>query len=272
MLFSKPVLTLQPYVNNIWYCRQQLHHPETTFTLPFNAIEIVINLAGNYEIKYSGMPFKKMDLWISGQLTKPTITRIAGEHECIGVVFTTLGFSAFSKIAAHELTDRSVSLDNIFGNEITALKTELGELELPQRKIDRLEQFFLERLIPPGYSPVIMEALHSIDSSREKKKLTIKYLCDSLKISRNSLNKHFKKYIGLSASTYLQQKVFNNIISDISNTPAERLITVGYDYDFFDQAHFIKQFQIFAGMTPGQYLHFAKNNAIDKSFPNFIRQ
>jgi AraC-like DNA-binding protein len=270
MFSSRPIFPLQPYIESIWYCRRHVNAPENTLTLPFGRIELVINFSGTYEIKYPEMQFEKKDMWVSGQLTKPTITRIVGEHECIGIVFTSLGVNAFWKIEASQFTDKSISLDNIFGNEIIAVKSEIRELKSPEAKIHRIEQFFLKRVTFHNSLSTIKQALDIICSSEQKKKVTVSYLYKTLKISRNSLNKQFKRYIGVSASTYLQQKMFNSVIRDISKTPGERLIGVGYDYNFFDQAHFIKQFQTFAGMSPGQYLQFVKNNAIDNTFPNFI--
>jgi methylphosphotriester-DNA--protein-cysteine methyltransferase len=161
-------------------------------------------------------------------------------------------------------------LDNIFGNEIMAVKSEIQELKLPEEKIRRIEQFFLKRTTFHNSLSTIKQALDIIGSSEQKKKVTVSSLYKTLKISRNSLNKQFKRYIGVSASAYMQQKMFNNVIRDISKAPNERLIGVGYDYNFFDQAHFIKRFQTFAGLSPGQYLQFVKSKAVDSTFPNFI--
>ncbi len=268
----QPTKALQPYIQNIWYCKRTIKAPETTVTLPFGRIEMVFNFSGDYLVRNGNNHFEKREIWMTGQLTEPSITLLSGDHECMGVVFTPLGLGAFSNVKADALTDKSIPLDQIFGNEILSLADEFRAIHCSETKIERLERFFLEKLVVPGNLNTIQRALSILNSNNGGKKVTVQYLCEDLKISRNSLNKHFRKYIGLSASTYIQQKIFNQILKDIRNIPQERLIEVGYNYHFFDQAHFIKQFQRFAGISPGQYLQFAKTNAISSEFPNFISQ
>jgi AraC-like DNA-binding protein len=263
-----PSTALQPYIENIWYCNRHVPKEEATLSLPFGRSEMVINLSGEYST--GSNKFNEGDYWISGQLTKPTKTHIYGHHECLGVVFTPLGLNAFSNIEASELTNRCVSSNDIFGNKLHSVVDEIKTLSSGEDKIQKLSNSLLRSIISQGESTLIKGALYIIESSEKKSKVTIELLCQQLKTSRKSLNKHFQKYIGLSASVYLQQRAFNGVIRDLSHSPNCRLIEVGYDYNFFDQSHFIKQFQLISGLTPKQYVHLVKNKAVDKSYPNFI--
>lgn len=265
-----PIISLQPFIENIWYCNRYVDTTEQTLTLPLGRIEMVIKFSGEYSIAHQQEKFKEEYFWITGQQNKPTITTISGQHECMGVVFTSLGWNAFSNIPAGELINKSVSVSDLWGKNINTHWNELTDIKRVETKFNKLQQFFLKRLLMPDKLSIIQEALHIIQVNGNAKKITVNNLCRQLKISRKSLNQHFQKYIGISASAYLQQIVFNAIIKDICVVPGDRLIEVGYDYHFFDQAHFIKQFQSFSGMTPGQYLRLVKNEAVDKAFPNFL--
>ncbi len=265
-----PIVPLQPFIENIWYCNRHVATTEQTLTLPFGRIELVVNFSGDYYIENQQEKFKGEHSWITGQQSKPSVATISGQHECMGVVFTPLGWTAFSKLQAGELTNKSVPVSDIWGIEVYTLSDELAELKEIEIKFDRLQYFLLKRLMKYDKLATIKAALSIIEANGNGKKVTVNNLCKQLKISRKSLNQQFQKYIGISPSTYLQQKVFNGIIKDICLIRAGRLIEVGYDYHFFDQSHFIKQFQTFSGMTPGQYLQLVKTEAVDKAFPNFL--
>lgn len=265
-----PILSLQSYIENIWYCNRYIDHAEHTQTLPLGRTEIVIRFSGVYSIRHQKMIFKKSDCWVSGQQTGPTVTTIAGQHECMGVVFTPLGWNAFSSLEAGELINISVDLADVLGKGIGPLRNELAEIKFPEAKIYRLQQFLFKKLSTTTQLSTIQQALHLVDICGRERKVTVTGLCGQLKISRKSLHKHFQKYVGLPPSAYIQQRIFNTIIKEMNRNPEKRLIEVGYDYDFFDQSHFIKQFQLYAGITPGEYLQLVRRNIIDKTFPNFF--
>jgi AraC-like DNA-binding protein len=265
-----PFVSLQPFIESLWYCNRYVAGREETLTLPFGRIEMLIKFSGEYAITHQQETFTNEDLWITGQQSKPTITTISGQHECMGVVFTPLGWHAFSNIWASELTDSSFPLRELWGKEVSALRDELAESKKVEIKFDKIQHYFLKRLKIHENIGIIRQAIRIIEDNRNAKKITVNSLCKELKTSRKSLNHYFQKCIGLSASGYLQQMVFNSIIKDLSTIPVKRLIETGYNYHFFDQAHFIKQFESFSGMPPGQYLQFVKKELIDKSFPNFI--
>ena len=269
MLLRSPIPALQPYIQSIWYCNTYIVR-EITLSLPFGRIELVINFSGDYHIAYPGLPAQKVDEWIAGQHTVPITCNIAGQHECIGIVFTTLGYNAICKMPASELANKAVPAHHLFGKEISILKSEIARLKTSEEKLQHLEQFFMKKISDRQALSTIKLALYIINKGSDKKKKTVTGLCRELKLSRNSLNRHFKSYIGISASQYLQVQLFNNVIRGLTTLPKERLIDTTYDHEFFDQAHFIKHFRRFAAMTPGQYLSFLKEDAIDKAYPNFI--
>lgn len=266
---KKPITPLQAFIEQTWYCNYYIDSNQRTLTLPYGRIEMVINLNGIYNIQKEDFYFKGKEAWISGQQNGVTVSTIAGQHECIGIVFTPLGWKLFSGIDACELKNSFVQASAVlknFGDVIAliAVKTTAAE------KIAALENYLQKQAVNFKRSNNnIHNALDIIQHCKDAK-LTVNQLSKQLKLSRKSLNNLFQNYIGLSASGYLQQRFFSHLLHHLCSEPRKRLIEHTYEHHFFDQSHFIKQFQAYAGMTPGQYLLHAKEQRIDPLFPNFI--
>lgn len=265
-----PSAALQPFVETVWYCNRYLPVEEKTLTLPLGRIEMVIRFSGDYSITHEGTQLEAGAFWITGQPTGAVTTSIRGRHECMGAVFTPLGWSGFSKISAGELTNQSVDVDAVLGRRFGSLREELVELKTAAHKCKAFENVLAKRLNGGNGSPLIREAMSLIQKNGFLHKVTVSGMAGQLKVSRKTLNQHFQKHVGLSASAYLQHLTCNAVLQRLCRVPDARLIETGYEFNFFDQAHFIRQFQAFAGMTPGEYRRLFKQGAIDKSFPNFI--
>lgn len=231
---------------------------------------MVINFSGNYSVKNANSVAQINTASVIGQITQPTITSLNGHHECLGIVFTPVGWKYFVEVDAHELQNKFLEADLLFGNEFKFIIEHLSATKNIERKFELIQNFFLKRHCTSKKPATVSEAIHLLKNAQGNK-VTVNYLCKQLNISRKSLNVHFKRHIGLSTYSFFQQMTFNQIIKEISACPHVRLVETGYTHNFFDQAHFIKQFQSFAGMTPGQYSQCVINGRVDQHSPNFLQ-
>lgn len=71
-------------------------------------------------------------------------------------------------------------------------------------------------------------------------------------ISPRQLRRLFEYYIGDSAKTFSKVVRFQNILKAKPSTQSLRLNKLFYNAGYFDQAHFIKDFKNFYGVTPGK--------------------
>jgi AraC-like DNA-binding protein len=70
--------------------------------------------------------------------------------------------------------------------------------------------------------------------------------------SKMHTNRIFKEWMGLTPSKLLRYQQFQHSIQLMHQSNAS-LTQLGLDCGFYDQAHFIKVFEEFAKMTPGNY-------------------
>jgi len=84
--------------------------------------------------------------------------------------------------------------------------------------------------------------------------IQVKELNKKLFISQSPLEKRFRKVVGTTAKKFASIVRFNAILDNLSETKS--LTQICYENDFFDQAHFIKDFKQFTGDTPENFERF----------------
>ena len=92
--------------------------------------------------------------------------------------------------------------------------------------------------------------------------VNIKDLLEKYPYARTTLGEYFKKYIGYSPKFFIRLIHFNNIIREIENS-GSKLSELLHSYDFYDYAHFKKDFQIFTGVTPVEYPSFKNTSLLE---------
>ena len=169
------------------------------------------------------------------------------------VFFTETGFIHFASQPTHELFNQSISLDHVFDkNTITDIEEQLALVETDNQRIRLVEKFMLSQLKDIQTDKLIVEAVKLIYQS--KGTIRIKELNEKLHISQSPFEKRFRKIVGTTAKKFASIVRFNSILNSLSETKS--LTEICYENNFFDQAHFIKDFKQFTGETPENFKRF----------------
>lgn len=81
----------------------------------------------------------------------------------------------------------------------------------------------------------------------------IEALSSNMPISRRQLERKFQIEVGISPAQIKQLQRIKQARTLITRQPDLPLTQIAADTGFYDQAHFIRQFQKITGQTPGQY-------------------
>jgi AraC-like DNA-binding protein len=167
------------------------------------------------------------------------------------VIFKEGGAQAFLKEPLHMLFDQSVALTDLTWYEnLACIEDELGGAQSHDERIAHVEQFLLSRLRPAKPDLLVAAALQDIHQAQGT--LRIKLLADKLCISQDAFEKRFRRVVGVSP------KVFSSIVRMKSilhkGLNEMRLAEAAFDAGYFDQPHFNKDFKLFTGQTPGEFL------------------
>jgi AraC-like DNA-binding protein len=71
-------------------------------------------------------------------------------------------------------------------------------------------------------------------------------------LSPRQLRRYFEFYVGDTAKTFSQVVRFQNILNAKPSTQSLKQNKIFFDLGYYDQAHFIKEFRNFYGVTPSK--------------------
>lgn len=199
---------------------------------------------------------------VSNPLTSAGITGIADHYKIfrssadIGTVlvyFTETGFTHFASHPANELFNLSLSLDHIFEkSKVEQVEENLAAASSDKQRVNVVEQFLLAQLKDVEADQLIVEAVKLI--YRSKGTIRIKELNEKLFISPSPFEKRFRKVTGTTAKKFASIVRFNSVLGAMNET--KTLTEICFENNFFDQAHFIKDFKQFTGSTPENFKRF----------------
>lgn len=192
-------------------------------------------------------------LGVSGHLKKNTFIRPKGKTGILGVRFRPQNTYELLKIPISEITD-----DMAHPNDVTLMADPFLEeklLEAPnlETRIHTLETFLQLQLSRRGEKDLLIEKLvDGIITNGGKFKEGP--LLDHLNISRRQLNRNFGQKVGINLKLMSRIVRLRTLIRDLKCSPECSLTRLAYQYDFYDQAHFNRDFKQLIGISPSVFL------------------
>jgi len=189
--------------------------------------------------------------FVMGFCRKYTEFLLSDYFHYIGIRFFPGIFPAIFKIDAKELSNRFERLELVvketsaFINNSFSLRDSLEDIKI------KLDDYFINNLIKSEITidPRFQNALKIIfDNSGV---LNVQTDLDT-GLSPRQLRRYFDFYIGDTPKTFSKVVRFQNILKAKPSTQSLRQNKLFYDTGYFDQAHFIKEFKNFYGVTPGK--------------------
>ena len=92
-------------------------------------------------------------------------------------------------------------------------------------------------------------------------------LSDLVCLSSRRLRKLFSEQTGFSPGYFKKLSRFNSATKQLEKEDFDKLSDVAFDNKYYDQAHFIKDFRHFSGLSPKDFL---KQKADSSEFYNFL--
>lgn len=249
-----PVPALQPYIKFVWLLDGlDANHnavPERIF--PDGCIELIFNLKKPLARIDGTTLIQQPTSFVFGQITKAMHILATNTYSVIAVRFTSFGLSAFTQIPSHEFKGIEVGLENLWGAEGKELEDRVNTLATDDA-IDAIQHFFLARLKKQTHS---LSSISSIVGLMEAQggNQTVKHWADYANLSERQFNRIFNNVIGISPKEYLKITRFNKVLNLFNESNTEKLITIANQCGYYDQAHFIKDFKEYTGITPTGYV------------------
>ncbi len=190
---------------------------------------------------------------ITGIADRYKIFKNSADIGTVLVYFTEIGFTHFASSPANELFNLSLSLDDIFDKtKVSEVEEKLMSATSDKHRIKIIEQFFLAQLKHIQADKLIVEAVKLIYQSNGT--IRIKELNEKLLISQSPFEKRFRKVVGTTPKKFASIVRFNSVLDSLDNTKS--LTEICHENNFFDHAHFTKDFKRYTGDTPENFKRF----------------
>lgn len=253
MKFDKhfPTEILKPYIKYFVVSENELENEYKVF--PSSGLVIGFQYKGQLATVKDNTENKLTSAGITGITDGYKIFKNAADIGTLLVYFTEIGFTHFASHPANELFNLSLSLDDVFDRKSVAeVEEKLRAVTTDKHRIKIVEQFLLTQLKDIQTDKLIIEAVKLIYQSNGT--IRIKELNEKLFISQSPFEKRFRKVVGTTAKKFASIVRFNSVLENLNET--KTLTEICYENNFFDQAHFIKDFKQFTGDTPENFKRF----------------
>jgi AraC-like DNA-binding protein len=224
--------------------------------VPICAIPFIINFGSAFRQIDPTQPADRpltLDTFVAGMYDSFVIVESQGDCCCIQVNFTPVGARLFFQVPLGELSNRSVRLDELYGDQSKRIVEALAEAGDWDRRFDLLERLIVHRIATA--KPLRQEILWAWKTMQEAGgKLEIAGLAQELCWSHKHLISQFRDHLGAPPKRLGRVLRFEKTIKRIGETRSPRWVELAFDCGYFDQSHMIREFRELAGCTPEEYV------------------
>lgn len=244
-----PAERLQPYIKQLVISENATQHTYKVF--PSAAIVMGFQYSGTLYVVGNNTTTPLSSAGITGLSDSYKQFTNSANIGTILVYFTELGLAHFTTIPVNQLFGQSVSLDHLFNKDkVSETEEKLNHATTDRQRIRIVEQFLLSQIKSIQTDKLVIEAVKAIYQS--KGTIAISELAKQLCTSQSPLEKRFRKIVGATPKKFASIIRFDAILNGLESNNRS-LTGICYDNNFFDQAHFIKEFRRFTGQTPEQF-------------------
>lgn len=239
--YIQPHESLKPYI--AYY---SIQHRDFDFQLPY----FIPDLGGSLIIHIGD---KQTHIMLWGPFNQFTTDQNASYSPIVRcfVEFQPGGLSRLIKPDVSHLLNQKVLLSEIDPTLDESIKCIAHQQALPQKMIEGLDRFFLNRLQNHHdifeQGRLVFTMLHEMNTMRKIHELVVESF-----YTHRHLNRFMKYFTGVSLKEYVTIKRFNEAIELLKRNEMS-IEDIAADLGYYDAAHFIKDFIKIANLSPTQY-------------------
>jgi AraC-like DNA-binding protein len=260
MIFKtyKPTGILREYVRN--YVVVNTEQAISKTIIPETSLSLSFRSKGEHTYWVNGIQKTLPSSAITGIRKSVKPISLSKNTETILVKFKPGESALFFKEPLQLFSGVSISLCDFLPRQVVLdIEEQLARDGNNLQKISTIENFLLSLLSIDRSNDLIKTAVQKIVLSNGT--IRIKELASILHISLDAFEKQFRKIAGTSPKQFSSIVRLTSLINRKYGN--ESLSEIAYDYGYFDQSHFIKDFKLFTGKTPLNYFK-STSDSIDQ--------
>ncbi|HET9143901.1 helix-turn-helix domain-containing protein [Actinophytocola sp.] len=220
--------------------RQPASAPQQWLSTATPTVTLILNLGP----AWGGLP----RCFAAGLAERPEIVDAPGQIECVDLKVTPLGAYRLLGVPMHELANRTVDLADVLTGW-TGLAERLAES--PDRSAT-LDAFLLHRAERgPRPAPEVAVAVRRLTDTAGA--VPVGALAEEVGWSRRHLVNRFRQQVGLAPKTFARVLRFDRLYARLGAPGPVRWTDLAAEHGYYDQAHLIREFREFTGLTPTEF-------------------
>jgi AraC-like DNA-binding protein len=250
----EPHNELTEFIKRYWTLEGEKENtPLKNTIVPDGTMKLIFHYGDTYKHhSKSGKIIILPKCFLIGQLTKPYVIEPLGVTGSFVVQFKPNGFLPFTSIPIKEMENTAIPLDKLFGERGKNLGERILNANSTYERIQIIETFLLNELADKKtIDNIVKSTIETIFNSNGR--FSVSEFSKSTNINRRQLARKFSSAIGLSPKQLAKTIRIQTTLKALLNNKHTSLTDLAYENEYFDQAHFIKDFKEFTGLTPKEF-------------------
>jgi AraC-like DNA-binding protein len=270
---------LRAYVHGYFASSSNLRIPIQERHLPSTEVSLLLNFGAPHrrlDAVGSGEWTARDGVWVVGLHNRHQLTKAVGERHFMVVRFTPMGAHLFLGLPMHMIANEAVDLELIDPGLARVLVSRIGVAGRWTDRFAAMESLIAERVAEAEIPASIGFAWRSLVATDGR--IALGSLASEMDCSHRTLIARFRTCVGFPPKTIARLLRFNRAVRSLdrlSGTRANELVSKPYietkhpedpfvnaiqwadlaaGCGYVDQAHLIKDFREFTGMTPNAFL------------------
>jgi AraC-like DNA-binding protein len=252
-----PLPPLSAFVDCMWYSEgfEGTHQRERL--LPNGESGIVFDLREEPVRVFDSQDSARFETFapavFCGARTGCFVIETSQQERVIGIQFRPGGAFPFLAMPASEVSNATYSLDDIWPGEAARVRDALMNACDVRAMFSVLERALLSRLVNSSpLHPAIAFAIGCL--ARPGASARVRDVADRVGLSSRRFMELFREQTGLAPKSFQRVRRFQRVLRTLHADSAENWAAIAYRCGYYDQAHFIHDFRMFSGLTPGEYV------------------
>jgi AraC-like DNA-binding protein len=252
-----PKAPLAPFVELFWYYDRCSHQHTKERILPTGDVQLIIKLREDVLRTYDTHDTKQSRTYrgplVWGPHSEHSIIDATPQASCMGAILKPGGTLSFFGAPAGEFHGLKVPLCELWKNAAGELHDRLLEARTPNARFRVLEMSLLRQLrAAPECHPAVSYALREFQGVPQDR--TIAEVTKHTGLCARWFIESFRTQVGLTPKLYCRMRRFRAALTIIGQQSQPDWADLACACGYFDQAHFIRDFRDFSGLSPTSYL------------------
>ncbi|MBL7827419.1 MAG: helix-turn-helix transcriptional regulator [Saprospiraceae bacterium] len=225
--------------------------------VPDGGAHLIIELDNQPKYLFENQHFQRTQKcthsWVSG-IHNSYLNISADQNSSMFIIrFKPVGLNNCAQISMHELCDKVLDADLIFGNPIEWLRESILEAQTPQLKFKAAENWLFARIKTPSIPETVVGSLANAIIQNPTAGQLSKIMQKAGYAQKHQISL-FKQFIGVTPKEFQKIYRFNAALKEIETRNELIWTDLAYDLEYTDQSHFIHDFRSFSGFSPNKFL------------------